>query len=340
MLLIDACYIHSEGGKSLLFYLIRSLNKKKIPFVVLFDERSRNKLPENTIATKSFYIKSSLLLRHSLYKMILKKFPINKILCFGNIPPTYRVKNVAVYTFLQNVLLIESQGSLVSFKKRFLFKLKALYLSIFKNNTDYWIVQTDEVRSLLTKLLNIHIDKVLIIPFFENLNNENLHLDKQPNTFFYPSTGQPHKNHKNLLKAWESLFNDGYNFELYLTIPDSHIEICNEISNLKNKGLKIHNLGLLNKTDLALQYAKSEYLIFPSFFESFGMGIIEGIEFNCKVIASDLPYVHTLVIPSNTFNPNDFESIAKSVISSVYHEKSDTYLKINNETDSLISLIS
>lgn len=339
MLLIDACYVNSEGGKSLLFYLIRSLNKKDIPFVVLFDERSQNKLPENTVSTISFYIKSSLRQRYLYYKKILKKYPIKKIFCFGNIPPTYRVKNVIIYTFLQNVLMIEGQGSLVPFKKRMQFKLKSIYLSIFKSNTDFWIVQTEDVKSLLIKHLNINIETVLVIPFFENLNIDSIIAEKQPNTFFYPSTGEPHKNHLNLLKAWEILFGDGYNFELYLTLPISHIELCNEITNLKNKGLKIYNLGLLNKTDLALRYARSEYIIFPSFFESFGMGIIEAVEFNCKVIAPDLPYVHAIVIPSYKFNPSDSKSIATSVLNSVSTNKSNALLKIKDEMDRLISII-
>lgn len=340
MLFIDACYVNSEGGKSLLFYLIRSLNKNEIPFVVLFDERSQNKLPENTFPTISFYVKSSLRQRQSYYKKIIAEFPIDKILCFGNIPPTFRVKKAVVYTFLQNVLMIESQGSLVSFKKRIYFRLKALYLSLFKSNTDYWIVQTDDVKNLLANHLKFNIDKILVVPFFENLNKETIKLAKQPNSFFYPSTGEPHKNHINLLKAWENLFDEGYNLDLYLTIPDLHVELCNMVKSLKNKGLKIHNLGLLNKTDLALQYSKIEYLIFPSYFESFGMGIIEAVEFNCMVIAPDLPYVHAVVIPSNTFNPSDFQSIAKSVQKTVNQNMPKSVIKIQDNIDSLISLIS
>jgi len=340
MLFIDACYVNSEGGKSLLFYLIRSLNKKEIPFVVLFDKRSQNKLPENTFSEISFYIKSSLWKRQLSYKKILAEFPVDKILCFGNIPPTIRVKKAIVYTFLQNVLMIENQGSLVSFKKRIYFKIKAFYLSLFKNNTDYWVVQTDDVKNLLAKHLKFNTDKILVIPFFENLIKVSNKIEKQPNTFFYPSTGEPHKNHINLLEAWENLFDKGYKYELYLTLPDSFIDLCKEITRLKNKGLKIFNLDLLNKTDLGIQYAKSEYLIFPSFFESFGLGIVEAVEFNCKIIAPDLSYVHAVVIPSNTFDPNDIESIVKSVIISVNQNSPKTTSKIENKIDILISIIS
>lgn len=339
MLFIDACYVNSEGGKTLLFSLIKSLNENKISFIVLLDERSKNKLPDNIHVVHCFYVKSSLWQRYIHFKKILRENPVNKILCFGNIPPIYKIKNIVVYTFLQNVLLIESQGSLVPLKTRIRFILKSLYLSLFKSNTNYWIVQTDNVKKSLVKKLNIDIKKVLVIPFFESLAKENRTIEKRPNTFFYPSTGEMHKNHINLLRAWEVLFEKGYNFELYLTLPDSFIELNNEIAKLKNKGIKIHNLGLLNKADLASQYSISEYLIFPSFFESFGMGIIEAVEFNCRVIAPDLPYVHAVVTPSNTFNPYSYHSIADSVINSI-NLHNNTTIKVHNNIDNLISLLS
>ena len=67
------------------------------------------------------------------------------------------------------------------------------------------------------------------------------------------------------------------------------------------------------KTSLKKLYSQSKFLIYPSVVESFGLPLIESLEFNCKIIASQLPYVNEIVKPSLVFNPFLISSISDSI---------------------------
>ena len=81
----------------------------------------------------------------------------------------------------------------------------------------------------------------------------------------------------------------------------------------KNKNLIIKNHVNLNETSLKKLYSQSKFLIYPSVVESFGLPLIESLEFNCKIIASKLPYVNEIVKPSLVFNPFLISSISDSI---------------------------
>ena len=72
------------------------------------------------------------------------------------------------------------------------------------------------------------------------------------------------------------------------------------ISNLERK--KILNL-----------YKQSTALIFPSFFESYGLPLVEANHYDLPVIASELDFVRDILDPVETFDPNSAKSISRSV---------------------------
>ena len=55
-------------------------------------------------------------------------------------------------------------------------------------------------------------------------------------------------------------------------------------------------------------------MIFPSFYESFGLPLIEARQANLPILASDLEYVHEICAPVATFDPTLAESIAEQVV--------------------------
>ena len=83
----------------------------------------------------------------------------------------------------------------------------------------------------------------------------------------------------------------------------------------------------------------SEFVIYPSFSESFGIGIIEGIENGCKIIGADLEYLKSVCNPSLTFNPNSPFSIADAFQKSVKTEIKKTKQLVFNEIKRLINLL-
>ena len=52
-----------------------------------------------------------------------------------------------------------------------------------------------------------------------------------------------------------------------------------------------------DRLTLQKEYLSSEFLMFPSLTESFGLGLIEAIECGCKVIGADLPYTYEVCEP-------------------------------------------
>ena len=74
--------------------------------------------------------------------------------------------------------------------------------------------------------------------------------------------------------------------------------------------------------------------------ESFGLGIIEGIENGCKVMGADLPYTYAICKPSISFNPKLVKSIIKA-FETALNTKSiiKTEQLVFNEIDSIKRLI-
>ena len=124
-----------------------------------------------------------------------------------------------------------------------------------------------------------------------------------------------------------------------MTIESSSSELEIEIKRLKSKGLNIINLGQLKIDDLKDVYMESEYLIYPSLNESFGLPLIEAVNYGCKVIAADLPYVHEIICPSSVFDPNDAESVKKVVLASMKSKLPDSQVLVKNKIIEIINLL-
>ena len=96
----------------------------------------------------------------------------------------------------------------------------------------------------------------------------------------------------------------------------------------------------MSKKQLYKLYEESEYLIFPSLKESFGLPLVEGCNNGCKLICSDLPYIHEIVSPSYVFNPLSTQSISNSLIKALDGEVNEiSSLKIYNKIDNFIKYI-
>jgi len=337
MLLVDALFLNSPGGITLLKYLYSNLKKKGIVSFFLLDKRGEKNFFIDFDSEKIFF-ESSLKNRKKFYKQ--NKSSFSTVLCFSNIPPPIHL-SVPVFTFFQNVLLLQD-CLYYPIRARILFYLKRKFILYYKNNSNKWIVQTGFTKQLLITKLQIQSQQVEILPFFfvpdPMIPSKCV---KNPESFVYPSTGLPHKNHKVLLKAWEMLYEDGYQFELHLTIPKTDVKLIKIISSLKFKGLKIQNHGIIGQKELLNLYQSSEYLIYPSLSESFGLPLMEAIQQKCKVIAADLPYSKETITPTAIFNPYQPSSLKNAILEATSQIENEKKSKIISEDkiNSFIDLI-
>jgi len=334
MLLFDALYINNSGGKVLLDYLISELNKSTHNVFYLLDNRCNGSYPFLP-AEKTLYLEASLLNRHKFYKKNKQRF--SKILCFANIPPTVKL-NIPVYTYFHNLLLIQQPPS-YPFKNKIKARMKGMLIKALKNYTDYFIVQSGNVKDELCSSIKLSKEKCLVIPFYRTVHIDQKFAEKR-NEFVYISNGNPHKNHSALIKAWQIL-KDQKNIDLplHLTITDSYPALIEQIQNLNSEGYKIYNH---KEVDVKQLFRICKYSIYPSLIESFGLGLIESIDTETELIAADLPYVDAVVKPLEKFNPNNAQSIADAVCRAIQNSSNKliSQKKVADQIAELISLLS
>ena len=311
MIFIDGAQIFQGGPVIVLDILIDHLQTINYDFVVL---RHKDYIVKNEKNCKEV-ISEGFFNRTKEFKKILDNYEIKKIICFCSFPPPFKTNKV-VYTYFHNAhLLKKSNISDFSYFGRLTLKLKRIYLSIKIKNSNFFIVQTRVIKNLLKESYNIKNQPILIFPFFDEKRIEKIremNLPKKYN-FCYISAAYPHKNHNNLLDAWLLLNQDGYNPSLVLTVEKKYEHLYQKIIELNYKGLNIVNLEKTN-IETALKYtAESNFCIFPSLSESYGLGLIEAQKLGLKIISSNLPYVKENVLPSLTFDPTSSLDIAIKV---------------------------
>jgi glycosyltransferase involved in cell wall biosynthesis len=333
MILLDSVYINNSGGKVLLSYLISKLSDKE-NILFIFDDRTNLKVhhPKQI----AIYSKPSLLKRHLLY--IRKSSSISKIFSFANIPPLKKY-DVPTYTYFHQLKFLSNEFD-VTYKEKVRLYLQRFVLKYLSKNTDYFIVQSNFMAHQLSRKLNFDINKILVIPFFPPLNplkTESLS-KKVKDSFLYVSGCRPHKNHIRLIQAFASHYKKFRKGELIITISNPSRKLALLLNKVKFEKIPITNIGEIQRENLFEYYQKSEYLIYPSLAESFGLGLIEALEFDCKIIGADLPYTYEVCDPSLVFDPFDIDSIEKAITTSTNSILPFSKVKIENKIDELLNI--
>lgn len=333
MLLIDALNIKSGGGTTLLKYLIKKLEKEGREFRVLLDLEADVGCDE----TKIIRLRFNKFNKKRSLKKILNSDNYSVLLCFGNFPPPFQFLDGQVYTFLQSMYIADRHIKLTNYPwlVRLYTRLSNLYFAIYLRYTDFVIVQGYHVLQRLLCSYSIKSNRCLILPFYPSSGRTNK-VFKKYEEFVYISTGERHKNHFNLFKAWEYLSDTPYIRTLHVTIDSKLFKtLLQQFPRAKN----IINHGFINRKSVSDLLERSYYCIYPSTLETIGLGLIESVEFGCKVIASDLPFVHEVLEPSLTFNPYDYLSIANSVRIALTNDIQDSKILLNDNIDELIDLL-
>ncbi len=140
--------------------------------------------------------------------------------------------------------------------------------------------------------------------------------------FLYVGRLEKKKNILGLIKAYQELKKSKKEIE----VPDlvlggksgyGYAEIKKEISNSEN----IKEIGYIDSEDLSALYSSALALVFPSFYEGFGLPLLEAMANNCPVLASkagSLPEVGGMA--ALYFDPSDPEDI-KNVMLKIIKDK-------------------
>lgn len=327
MILIDSSYIHSFGGKHILESVISKLsllNSQSIFY--LFDKRFISDKINYLSEDSYLVIDSNHFNRKKFYKKNKNSFSL--IVCLANVPPPIKT-NVKTIIYFHNILLV---SSFINLKNT----LKRLYITYFNLDKYIWIAQTGCVKRTIGDKLNINLNQIKIFPIFSTLSKQNgLTKNKKEFAFFFPSSFEKHKNHNRLILAFIKAASRVKNeMVLHLTILNKNFLKIETPSNLK---ILFH--GTLSEESVSKLYNTSKYTIFPSTAESFGLPLIESANHGCKVISSDLPYVHEIIKPSLTFDPYSVESISKAILKALSEDLPKTKVLVENKLNNFIDFI-
>jgi len=330
MILIDALYINSFGGKTILELFYKKLINSDIEYHFLLDRRLKSDLIQNLKSDYFTIANANHFTRKNFYLNNINRF--SSILCLANIPPPIHT-TFKTTIFFHNSLLLNPLSNRINFKSRIINFFKFNYIKHY-NQKDYnWIVQTPYIYKLLKR--NLNSDKVSIYPIIEE-KSKILNISKIKSDFVYVSSGVSHKNHKRLIKAFiEVAKKTDKNIKLHLTLDKEQLP-----KYVFPKNLKIQFHGSLSIDDVNELYNFCEFAIYPSLVESFGLPLIEATNYGCKIIASDLAYVHEIIKPSLTFDPYSVESISKSILKAMKTDNlPETKVLVENKLDNFIDFI-
>lgn len=336
MILIDSIYINNSGGRVLLNYLVEKILAHNIDAFFLFDKRCEDQFTAVPVDRK-LYLKDSIWARHRFYQQHKNRF--TKVFCFANVPPTVRV-NAQVFTYFHNLLFVQPSPWHTPVDKANLW-IKSAFIKTFKQNTDYYIFQSGFVRDLFCKKYTFSEAKTQLIPFYPHVIKELVphHVVRNNQKFLYVSDGNAQKNHVTLLNAWEKVFQQNKQATLHLTVSETYPALLEKIQFYQQRIPTIINHGLIKREDLFTEYLSAAYVVYPSVVESFGLGLIEGAEAGCEILAADLPYVHAVVKPKAVFDPLNADDMADKIIQTLNEEfPQKTELKVKDHIADLLTL--
>jgi glycosyltransferase involved in cell wall biosynthesis len=150
--------------------------------------------------------------------------------------------------------------------------------------------------------------------FHPNKKAEEEKTSPSGNYILFVGSGEPRKNLLGLLKAYlllpEYMKKD---FQLLLTGSKGggNQEIVERMEQLKGR---VHYLGYLNNEELAALYRGASCLVFPSFYEGFGLPPLEAMACGCPVIVSNVASLPEVCGEAAYYiNPYNGESIAEGI---------------------------
>jgi len=311
---LNACNLHTSGGKVLLDDLISATKYfKNINFTFYIDPRFKFQESERN----NVYFKIIKKYQRPIVRHIIERNTKNDdiIIYLTNIPPLIKHKCKTILVQSNRFVIDKFTLKGFSLTTKIRITIEKLLFYVGKKNVDYIVVQSSTMQSILRDL-GINEEKIKIIAYKdqEELNNENNHkIKRSPNEFLYVSSDDAHKNHIKLVESWCFLSKEGLYPKLILTI-NINTKLFNWITNK----IDAHNLSVeikpnLRRKDLLTLYKSSTALIYPSLFESYGLPLVEAVQYGIPIIASELDYVRDIVDPEETFDPNSAKSISRSV---------------------------
>lgn len=313
-LIIHAPNVHQGGGRSLLLALLQAAVERGRLRAIL-DARLAlpADIPESLVEMR---VAPSLRGRlHAELRLRALARAEDTVLCFGNLPPLF-ASRARVVLFLQNRYLLGTRDLMgLAAMQRLRVLAERVWLRARLDRVRRVVVQSPSMAREVEASLGV---APAVLPFsgakrFARSAGE--HPTGRRIDFLYVASGEPHKNHRNLIEAWSLLARDGLRPSLCLTL-DARLApaLCAWIeSAVTRHRLRVELTGQLSAERVQALYSEAGALIYPSRFESMGLPLIEARAAGLPIVAAELDYVRDLVDPEESFDPESPTSIGRAV---------------------------
>jgi len=244
--------------------------------------------------------------------------------------PTFYKKNFIATIHDLTPLLFKTGRA--SSKNQVLYDLKHLFFKIVLSsqikNSSTIITPTQVVKNQIVKKYGEKY-RIKVHPIYEGVNrnllscslkeneiprlqNSSLEMTDIKDFFIYVGNFYPHKNLENLIKAFSQISS---NYKLILLGPDDYfskkIVRYIDILDCRKKIILFKNPTL---SDLVFFYKNAKALIHPSLSEGFGLPLVEAIQFNLPIIASNIPVFKEILDGKYlAFNPESVQDIRRKI---------------------------
>lgn len=186
--------------------------------------------------------------------------------------------------------------------------------------SDYTRQKVEELINIAPdKLKTIHIQLSRRLIAHDNSENENpvSHLIKD-NYFIYPANFWPHKNHNLLLIGFMMARAQGLDRNLKLILTGSDLGKKEYLQHLVDSfGLtdSVVFMGFLDDETFKDVLINAKFMIYPSFFEGFGLPILEAMSSDVPVLCSDVTSIPEVAGEATIFfNPRKPKDIAEVIL--------------------------
>ncbi|MCR4289243.1 MAG: glycosyltransferase family 4 protein [Candidatus Scalindua sp.] len=191
--------------------------------------------------------------------------------------------------------------------------------------SDRLIVLSSMIKNELVGLMGVKKDKITVIPpgidkgifkFYPKREMENMkkkyHLPKK--FIFYLGTIEPRKNLKGLIDAYLQL-NIKKEFKLVI-VGASGWKNKDVMQSFSNHVDDVLFLGNLPNIDIALMMNMASCLVYPSFYEGFGLPPLEAMACGCPAVVSNLPSIQEACGDAAYYiDPYNVDNITESIYS-------------------------
>lgn len=315
---LNAVGIHRGGGLNLLRDFARAASGRLA--VAAVDRRlstADRQLFAETVAVR--YVEPRVIARVAASRALAKVVGRGDVLfSFASLPPLRRTAaRSVVYVHAPHFAGLTKANEYplaVAARHRF----ERAWFALARQNADEFWVQTDTMaRALQTRLVGA---KIRVLPFL----SEEIHTllgrqqarDAMPiaRRYFYPADGVAHKNHANLLKAWEVLAVEGLCPPLDLTLTTDEFTVAVATAGVVPENLPhVVNLGRIDHSVVLAKFASGSSLVFPSHAETFGLPLLEATAAGAPLVVAERDYARDVCSADESFDPTSPRSIADAV---------------------------